>query len=392
MRPSDVIAARSSGVVGRDRAMAWRSRSLHSSAGRMPAPVAASARQARSASSAWSRAAGSLRSSGGGGTSSTSAGVDAGDQRARLAPVAAAPGGPRDDEAVGGPGDGDVQQPRLLGPRRVRRGRAVRDEARLDAGHDDDGPLPALGGVERQHLDAGGGVARRRTGGPWRSTSAAPAPSPNGWSRRNSRTAAATRRSAIARSSSGVASSGSIASWAHARSRLADVWVLAARVATASGEPGVSWSRCTGMRAASSACTSRGSCPFVRASTATWPARTSCGSSERTNAATSAASWSSSSAADHPHRRRRPTRADVAGRVLAVGAEHLDAGGDDLRRAAVVHRQVDDLDPREAGGDVEQQVGIGAVEAVDRLRRIADEEEVAAPTVEQRRRGAAGPG
>ena len=146
----------------------------------------------------------------------------------------------------------------------------------------------------------------------------------------------------------------------------------------------MSWSRAHGDVACGRAPgTRRGNCPFVRASTATCPARTSCGSSERTNAATSAASCVLVVGADDPHRQRRPT-GRTSPVVLAVGAEHLDAGGDDLRRAAVVHRQVDDLDAREARGDVEQQVGIGAVEAVDRLRRVADEEEVAAATVEQR--------
>ena len=54
------------------------------------------------------------------------------------------------------------------------------------------------------------------------------------------------------------------------------------------------------------------------------------------------------------------------------------SGGDDLRRRAMVHGQLDDLDARHAIGDVDEQARVGAVEAVDRLRRIADEVEVAA--------------
>ena len=86
--------------------------------------------------------------------------------------------------------------------------------------------------------------------------------------------------------------------------------------------------------------------------------------------------------ADEAH--RRAVAARRAGRpFLAAGPKHRDAGVDDLRRAAVVDRQVDDLDAREAAGHVEQQVGVGAVEAVDRLRRVADQEEVAPSAVEQ---------
>ena len=69
-------------------------------------------------------------------------------------------------------------------------------------------------------------------------------------------------------------------------------------------------------------------------------------------------------------------------RRLVAGGEHVQPGGDDLGRAAVVHRQADDLDAGKAVLDVDQQGRIGAVEPVDRLRRIADEEEVVAPGAE----------
>ena len=39
--------------------------------------------------------------------------------------------------------------------------------------------------------------------------------------------------------------------------------------------------------------------------------------------------------------------------------------------------------PGQPVGDVDEQAGIGAVEAVDRLRRVADEVEVAAPADEE---------
>ena len=110
--------------------------------------------------------------------------------------VAAAPAGPRDDEPVGRPGQRHVA---AGGP--PRRAAAcvvadpVRHEAGLDAGDDDGVPLPALGAVERQQLDA---AARTLDGErvAWPIHERSAAPSPSGWSRRNSSTAAATRRSA----------------------------------------------------------------------------------------------------------------------------------------------------------------------------------------------------
>ena len=70
-------------------------------------------------------------------------------------------------------------------------------------------------------------------------------------------------------------------------------------------------------------------------------------------------------------------------RRLPAHLEDVQPGLHDLRRAAVVHRQADDLDAGEAGLDVDEQGRIGTVEPVDRLRRIADEEEVVASGAEQ---------
>ena len=61
----------------------------------------------------------------------------------------------------------------------------------------------------------------------------------------------------------------------------------------------------------------------------------------------------------------------------------MQPGLHDLRRAAVVHRQPDHLDAGEAGLHVDEEGRIGAVEPVDRLRRITDEEQVVAPGAEQ---------
>ena len=68
---------------------------------------------------------------------------------------------------------------------------------------------------------------------------------------------------------------------------------------------------------------------------------------------------------------------------LIGGGEHVHAGGDDLRCASMVDRQPDHLDAGEAGLDVDEQARVGAVEAVDRLRRVADEEQVVAAGAEQ---------
>ena len=59
-------------------------------------------------------------------------------------------------------------------------------------------------------------------------------------------------------------------------------------------------------------------------------------------------------------------------------AEHDPPEFDDLIGAAMVDGQPDHLDAGEAIRDVDEQRRVGAGEAVDRLRRIADEEHVVA--------------
>ena len=61
-------------------------------------------------------------------------------------------------ELVLGAGERDVEEPGLLGPALVAGGRVVGDESGLDAGHHDQGPLQALGGMEREHVDGVGSV------------------------------------------------------------------------------------------------------------------------------------------------------------------------------------------------------------------------------------------
>ncbi len=94
------------------------------------------------------------------------------------------------------------------------------------------------------------------------------------------------------------------------------------------------------------------------------------------------ASSVSSSATDRSHARPvgsvRHERAGLIGR-----GQYVDAGRHDLRRASMVDGQADDLDAGEAGLDVDEQTRVGAVEAVDRLRRIADEEQVVATRSQQ---------
>ena len=61
----------------------------------------------------------------------------------------------------------------------------------------------------------------------------------------------------------------------------------------------------------------------------------------------------------------------------------LGADLHDLGRAPMVDRQPDDLDAGEPIGDVPEERRIGPVEAVDRLRRVADHEQVVDPVSEQ---------
>ena len=82
------------------------------------------------------------------------------------------------------------------------------------------------------------------------------------------------------------------------------------------------------------------------------------------------------------HRRSIVARRDGVA-TLARHAQHVHPGGDDLRRRSAVRRQADDLDTGQVAIDVDEQRGVSAVESVDRLRRVADQEEVVAPGDEQ---------
>ena len=76
-------------------------------------------------------------------------------------------------------------------------------------------------------------------------------------------------------------------------------------------------------------------------------------------------------------------RAERSSAGCSLQCEHVRSGGDDLRRAAVVDGQSHHLDTREAVLDIDQQRGVAAVEAVDRLRRVADEVQVVMSGAEQ---------
>lgn len=86
-------------------------------------------------------------------------------------------------------------------------------------------------------------------------------------------------------------------------------------------------------------------------------------------------------AADHGDGRPVRSRRRRRRRLDPGGDEDVDADVEHLRAASVVRRQPDDLDPVESFAHLGEQRRIGSVEPVDRLRRIAHEEEivVAAP-------------
>jgi hypothetical protein len=75
-----------------------------------------------------------------------------------------------------------------------------------------------------------------------------------------------------------------------------------------------------------------------------------------------------------------PTRDER--RRLVAGREHVQAGRHDLGGAPVVHREANDLDAGEAFLDIDEQRGIGTIEAVDGLCRIADQEQIVAACAE----------
>ena len=69
--------------------------------------------------------------------------------------------------------------------------------------------------------------------------------------------------------------------------------------------------------------------------------------------------------------------------ALAAHLQRAATGRDDLGRAAMVDREPHDLDAGQVTVDVDQQHGVGAVEPVDRLGRIAHQVEIAAPAGDQ---------
>jgi hypothetical protein len=157
--PNEVAATSSSIDCGRTRAIDFRSRSLQSCEGRMPARRAASSRQWRSAPISGSTCARGLGRRGSGGGLDE---VDVGDQRADRSGVAAAAPGAGDDQTVGGAGERNVEQSGLFGATVGGRGRLVGDQAGLDAGDEHGVPFAPLGAVEGEEVDAvGGGVVER---------------------------------------------------------------------------------------------------------------------------------------------------------------------------------------------------------------------------------------
>ena len=239
-----------------------------------------------------------------------------------------------------GPVDGDVQQPGLLGPggggRWPSGGGRARSRRRSRRRSCHSRPLAAWNvsssTPRRRRASANGLVAAIQV----RSA----APSPSGWSRRNSSTAAATRRSATS-----IASAGSPARRRARRgpSRavgVADGRAVAARTASASGltrrervaahrdagggerpaEPGQ-----LGVRAGEHGDLA--------------PARTSPGSSDRDERGDQRGLVVLVVGGDDPHRRRRRRGPTTPRASWPPARSTCAAGGDDLRRAAVVRRQ-----------------------------------------------------
>ena len=135
------------------------------------------------------------------------------------------------------------------------------------------------------------------------------------------------------------------------------------------------------MPALVSAATIGAVCTLVRTSTATSPVRTSVGSPAATSAAMPVASASSSlgsiSVTAAPS-----GRLDTSSAGWSLAARTCSPARHDLGRTPVVHRQPDDLDAGKASLDVDEQGRVGAVESVDRLRRVTDEEEIVASGTE----------
>ena len=265
------------------------------------------------------------------------------------------------------------------------RRRPMRDQAGLDAGHDDGVPLATLRGVEREQLDAVavGGVAER-VGRP-RST-------PGARTRRRAAARGGSRAprrqrggrpghghcAVVGLDPDGRSGGASSTSWAHARSCDADV--DAGGVSHARGE----------RRARRSATRPHRHRPPRRAPGEAGAAAGACGPARRcrrrgrdraavarTSAATRAAS-SASSAATTISTGGPSARADTTSDAWPDERSTCAPAADDLRSAPPVRRQAHDLDAGQVPVDLGEQRRVGAVERVDGLRRVADEEEVAA--------------
>ncbi len=226
-------------------------------------------------------------------------------------------------------------------------GRAVRDEPGLGAGDHDDRPLATLGGVERQQLDAGpvDAVGERIGDGQ---------PRPQGGAVAEGLVAQEVEDGRGDPSFGGLVAVGldagpppSSTSWAQAaqaarrRQRRRGAGRGGERRAggelvPANGDAGVVERRARG--GAAGCWSGRARRPLRRA---------------RRRDRTSARGRRRARPRAPRRRRRDPHRRPVTARrrcrpLLSVGPQHLDPGGDDLRRAPVVDRQRDDLDAGEA--------------------------------------------
>ena len=212
-----------------------------------------------------------------------------------------------------------------------------------------------VGGVER--------VGRRHP-------RAEAAPSPPGCSRRNSSTAAATRRAA---SSAAIGDAGVGAGRVE---RVVGPRPEAPRLTAARRRPGRPDRAGVPCREGPPALPA----PARRPASAE-PGQLLVGAGEHGHAAVARRRRRSSERTRRPRARlvglvvgrgpdaRRPVGAadDTALLVGVGGPQHVGAGGDDLRRAAMVGREADDLDAGQVVGRRRRAARVGAVEPVDRL-------------------------
>ena len=260
------------------------------------------------------------------------------------------------------------------------------DQAGLDAGHDDGVPLAALRGVEREQLDAVavGRVAERVVGRDPRTEREPVAERllAEEVEHRGGNPAVGLLTLGVGRgldvdgSRSGGASS---TSCAHARSCDADVGAALRPARSRRARcPARSAAVRIGTDASASARRSPWSCWCVRASTAIPPAWIATERHPRAGASATRAASSASSAATTISTGGPSARADTTSDACPDERRTCDACGDDLRGAPPVRRQAHDLDAGQVPVDLGEQCRVGAVERVDGLRRVADEEEITA--------------